>query len=61
MELPIGSNQFQHYCEGLQTTDSPEDILDQIEQRTGKCINEFSAEELDAQIAEITSSIIAWL
>ena len=61
MELPNGSNAFSYYCETLQTTDSPEDILDAIEQRTGKCLNEFSPEELDLQIEAITSRIVGWV
>ena len=61
MELPIGSKEFQHFCEGLQTTESPENILDEIEQRTGMSINEFSPEELDLQIEAITHRIIGWV
>lgn len=61
MELPVGSGNFSHYVEGLQTVKSPEDIFDEIEQRTGMCLKELSEEELDAQIAEVTSRIIDWL
>jgi hypothetical protein len=32
-----------------------------VEQRTGKCLNEFSDEELDAQIIEVTSHIFGWM
>lgn len=60
-ELPIGSEKFQHFCEGLQTTESPEDIYDQIEQRTGMCINEFSPEELETQIDAVSHRVIGWV
>ena len=51
---------FSYYCETLQTADSPEDILDQIEQDTGCSMNELSPEELDLRIAAITNRVTGW-
>lgn len=60
MELTNGSDAFSAYCEGLQTTDSPEDLLIAIEEHTQCSITELSEGELELELATVTRRTIVW-
>lgn len=60
MEYTIGSEKFQYYVESLQTTQSPEDILEQVEEDTGESLQNIDEDELQNRIDITTRRVIGW-
>lgn len=60
MELTNGSDAFSAYCEGLQTTDSPEDLLIAVEEHCHCSIQELGEEELELQLSVVTRRTLVW-
>lgn len=61
MEYPIGSEKFQYFVETLQTTQSPEDILEAVEELTGESLKDIDAHEIELCINVVTKRTFAWI
>ena len=60
MELANGSEAFSAYCEGLQSTDSPEDLLIAIEETNHCSYHELGDAELELQLSVVTQRTTVW-
>jgi hypothetical protein len=60
MELVNGSDAFSAYCERLQTTESPEDLLIAVEDNTHCSCTELGDDELELELGLVTSRTTVW-
>lgn len=60
MELTNGSEAFSAYCEGLQSTDSPEALLIAIEEHTQCSIQELGEDEFELELSIVTRRTVVW-